>query len=160
MKKFLNIKNILILLGILALTGIDQIIKLLIVKNLYNSSTKIINGFLNFTYIENTGGAFGIGSNNILVFILINIIVIGIIFKLLVSRKDELNIISMISASMIISGGMGNLIDRIFRGYVVDYIDVSPLIKYPVFNFADIIIVLGVILLVINILFEKDKKSI
>ena len=142
MKKEINKKIILILLGILVLIGIDQLIKGLIIKHLYNSSMTTINGILKFTYVENTGGAFGIGSNSLITFILTNIIVIGIILMLLIKKKDEMNLVSIISASMIISGGIGNLIDRIFRGHVVDYIDISPIIKYPVFNFADICIVI------------------
>ena len=97
---------------------------------------------MKFTYVENTGGAFGIGSNSLIAFILTNIIVIGIIIMLLIKKRDELSLTSIISASMIVAGGMGNLIDRIFRGHVIDYIDISPLFNYPVFNFADMCIVI------------------
>lgn len=58
---------------------------------------------------------------------------------------------------MIISGGISNLIDRIFRGYVVDYIDINQIFKYPIFNIADISIVLGVILLIIYIIINRRK---
>ena len=158
MKQENNKRIIFIILGILLMVGIDQLFKILVINNLYNSSINVINGVLSLTYVENTGGAFGIGSNRLIVFIFVNIIVIGIILKLLISKKDELKVISIVSASMIIAGGIGNLIDRIFRGHVVDYIDISPLIKYPVFNYADICIVLGMIILAINIIFERDKK--
>ena len=73
--------------------------------------------------------------------------------KFISSKKDEINIVILISISLIIAGGLGNLIDRIFRGYVIDYIDINPLFKYPVFNIADIFVVLGTILLCIYILF-------
>lgn len=52
-----------------------------------------------------------------------------------------MNIWILISLATIVAGGIGNLIDRIFRGYVIDYIDITPLIKYPMFNIADICVV-------------------
>lgn len=64
-----------------------------------------------------------------------------------------------ISLIMIISGGTSNLTDRIFRGYVVDYIDINQIFKYPIFNMADISIVLGVILLILYIITKTIKKQ-
>ena len=156
MKK-INVKIVLIVIIILFLIVIDQLIKYNVFNNLYNSSLSIINGFLNFTYVENTGGAFGIGSNNIVFFIIITVIVIGILIKLLLLKKEEINMSIIISFSLVIAGGIGNLIDRIFRGFVIDYIDISPLIKYPVFNFADICIVFGIIILGISLIRNRDK---
>ena len=83
--------------------------------------------------MENTGGAFGIGNNNTIMFIMVNIIVITLITKFIISRREELPTYTLIGLGIILSGGIGNLIDRVFRGFVVDYIDISPLIKYPVF---------------------------
>ena len=157
MKKKFNIKILITVIIIFILVALDQLIKYCIIKNIYNSSITVINGFLNLTYVENTGGAFGIGSNNIVFFILISITVIGILIKLLLSKKEELNNMIIISFSLIISGGIGNLIDRFFRGFVIDYIDISPLIKYPVFNFADICIVIGIIILIIDLIKNRDK---
>ena len=119
----------------------DQIIKVMIVSKIYNSSITIINGILNLTYVENTGGAFGIGSNSTVMFVIVNIIVITLITKFIISKKDEINYWTLISLTLIISGGIGNLIDRLFRGFVIDYIDINPLIKYPMFNIADICVV-------------------
>lgn len=59
---------------------------------------------------------------------------------------------------MVISGGISNLIDRIFRGHVVDYIDISEIINYPIFNIADISVVIGVILIIGNILLNTIKN--
>ena len=119
----------------------DQITKVMIVSKIYNSSITIINGILNLTYVENTGGAFGIGSNSTVMFVIVNIIVITLITKFIISKKDEINYWTLISLTLIISGGIGNLIDRLFRGFVIDYIDINPLIKYPMFNIADICVV-------------------
>lgn len=146
---------------IICLVCIDQIVKLIIVNNLYNSSINILNGILNFTYIENTGGAYGIGNGNIVMFIIINVVIIALITKFVISNKKEIDAHTLLSLGLIIAGGIGNLIDRIFRGFVVDYIDFSPLVKFPVFNIADICVVLGVTIIVISIIIntiKRDKK--
>lgn len=126
---------------------------------LYNSSIVIFDGILNLTYVENTGGAYGIGSNSIIMFIIVNIIVITLLTKFISSKKDEINIVILISISLIIAGGLGNLIDRIFRGYVIDYIDINPLFKYPVFNIADICVVLGCTVVVTNLIINTIKEK-
>lgn len=60
---------------------------------------------------------------------------------------------------MVISGGISNLIDRVFRGYVVDYIDINEIISYPIFNIADISVFIGVILIIGNILLKTIKQE-
>ncbi len=157
-----NKKLILLSIMIILIVIIDQITKYVIAKNLYNSSIPIINGLLNFTYVENKGSAFGIGSNSTIMFIVVNIIIIALITKFIISKKDDISICVLISLGLIIAGGIGNLIDKIFKGFVIDYIDISPLIKYPVFNIADICIVLGCIAVVINIIINiiKDRKKL
>jgi len=126
---------------------------------MYKSSLTIIKGILNFTYVENTGGAYGIGSNNTIIFILTNIIVLGVLIIYALLKRDKLDKKIIIAIALIISGGIGNLIDRIFRGFVVDYIDFNPLIKFPVFNVADIAVVLGCIIIGICIIIEMIKKD-
>ena len=136
---------------IIALISIDQIFKNYITKEVYNSSVTIINGILNLTYVENTGGAFGIADNSTIMFVIVNIIVLGLITKFIISKKDEVTTYILIGLGLILSGGTGNLIDRISRGYVIDYIDFNPLIKYPVFNIADIFVVVGCVIIGINL---------
>lgn len=152
-KKLINLCIIIIIA-----VCIDQIVKFVIIKNLYNSSITILNGILNFTYVENTGGAYGIGNGNIMMFIIINIIIIALIIKFVISNKKEIYNRTLVSLGLIIAGGIGNLIDRIFRGFVVDYIDFSPLVKFPVFNIADICVVLGILIIIISILGRKDER--
>jgi len=153
-------KDILILLGIvICLTFIDQIVKFAIIENLYNSSKTILNGVLNLTYVENTGGAFGIGNNSTLMFITVSIIVISLITKFIISKKDEMSTYILIGLGLILGGGIGNLIDRIFKGFVVDYIDFSPLIKYPVFNIADVCVVVGCIIIGIGEINERIQNK-
>jgi len=148
---------------VISLIVIDQIIKIAVINNIYNSSITIIKGILNLTYIENTGGAFGIGNNNTLMFIIVNIIVITLIAKFIISKKDEISTYILISLGLIIAGGIGNLIDRIFRGFVVDYIDINPLIKYPVFNMADICVVVGCMIigisLIVDVITERKRND-
>ena len=147
------------ILIILIIICIDQAVKILVLGKLYNSSIVIFDGILNLTYVENTGGAYGIGSNSIIMFIIVNIIVITLLTKFILSKKDEINIVILISISLIIAGGLGNLIDRIFRGYVIDYIDINPLFKYPVFNIADICVVLGCTVVVTNLIINTIKEK-
>lgn len=156
MKK--NNKIILITLPIV-LIAIDQIIKMWICRFLYSDSIPFINGILNISYVQNTGGAYGIGSNNIYMFILINIIVIGILLKILITKNEEISTTIRYSLILVLSGGIGNLIDRIFRGFVVDYIDFTPIIKFPIFNFADICIVIGIIIIAITIVKNGKNKQ-
>lgn len=120
---------------------VDQLVKQIIANRLYNSTVTIFEGVLNLTYVENTGGAFGIGSNSTIMFIIVTTIIIAIIVKFIIEKEDDMNIWILISLATIVAGGIGNLIDRIFRGYVIDYIDITPLIKYPMFNIADICVV-------------------
>lgn len=159
--KKINIKNkkiLLIIFIILISICIDQIVKQIVIKNVFNSSIQIIKGVLNFTYVENTGGAYGIGSNNILIFIIINIIILGILMKFAISKREEIDTISLIAISLIIAGGMGNLIDRVARGYVVDFVDINPVLKYPVFNIADIFVVTGCIVIAIELIYRIIKS--
>ena len=94
--------------------------------------------------------------------IFIDIIVIFVILKALLNKKYEFNNNAKLGMSLILAGGFGNLIDRIFRGYVVDYIDITRLFDYPIFNFADICIVVGVILVITVIIVNtvKDQENI
>jgi len=146
---------------IILLIIIDQVVKFVVIKNIYNSGITIINGVLDLTYVENTGGAFGIGNNSTVMFIIVNIFVIALTTKIIISKRNEISNSILIGLGLISAGGIGNLIDRIYRGFVIDYIDINPLIKYPVFNIADICVVIGCLIIMINLLIEiiKDRKK-
>lgn len=153
-----NKKNIILIILTIILIIIDQIIKLNVFNKLYNSSISVINGVLSLTYIQNTGGAYGVGTGNIVSFIIVNIIVIGLIIRFLILKNNQISNSIRIGLFMIIAGGLSNLIDRIYRGFVIDYIDFSKLIKFPIFNFADVCIVIGCIILIISIIKSSIKK--
>ena len=145
----------LIILGICIIL-LDQITKVILIgKNI-----TVIPNVLNFTYTENTGVAFGIGSNNLLFIIIVNIIVLGMIIKFIKEREEQVNFSILISLILILSGGIGNLIDRIVRGYVIDFIDVN-LFNFPNFNIADISISIGIISLIFILCNSilKEKKA-
>lgn len=151
-----NKKNLsVIMLGILIVI-IDRITKLLLI----NKEITIIPNLLNFTYIENNGVAFGIASNNTILIVLLNVIILAIIIKFLKEKFSKTNYIIILSLIMILAGGVGNLIDRIAMGYVIDFIDIN-ILDFPVFNIADISITVGVIMIMIILissLFEKENN--
>ncbi len=144
MKKIIPISLFIIIL--------DQIVKMIISsKMLVNSSITIIKDFFNITYVKNIGAAFSILSGGRFLLIIIALIAIYIIYKLLVKNKN-LNKINIINYSLLIGGIIGNLIDRIIRGYVVDYLDFTIFnYNFPIFNIADICIVISCILLIFTI---------
>ena len=148
-----NKKIFLIILGIVILVA-DQITKLLVIEK----SFVIIPNILNFTYIKNTGLAFGIGTNNLILIIILNIIILGFIIKFLKERNNQVDFSIIIALILVLAGGISNLIDRIFRGYVIDFIDVN-LLDFPCFNIADISITVGIMILIISIIKSSIIKE-
>ena len=148
--------------AIAVLTAADQIIKYFVLLYLKPvGSVSVINGFLEWNYVENTGAAFGSFSGNTTLLSVITAVIIlaGIAAILLKKIKKKY---LLVTATIIIAGGLGNLIDRIFRGYVVDFIKVL-FIDFPVFNFADILVTCGsfmlIIYLIIDIYNDSRKKQ-
>ena len=130
---------------------IDQISKNYIFQNKvqYDNIVSVIEGILNFTYVENTGIAFGIFSDFDglkVVFIVVPILITLYLFSLL-NNKEFQNPFSHISLLLIISGAIGNIIDRIFRGYVIDFIQFDIDIFPYIFNIADSSVTIGLLLL-------------
>lgn len=153
-------KSLFILIVILALTIIDQIIKYLVVSNISIGSKKIIiDNFLKLIYIRNTGAAFGILSGNIIFLIFITVLLIFYIVNEM--KKNINNNLSLLSFSLILSGALGNLIDRVVRGYVVDYISFTLFNReMSVFNLADTYITIGVVLLIYIVIKEGKNERI
>lgn len=135
---------------ILILILIDQITKFIVIKK--NEVT------LKNEFIANFGGAFGIGGDSTIFFILVNFVILGIIIKFIVAQKDRVDRKTLSSYTLILAGGFSNLIDRLFRGFVVDYIDLSKFVDFPVFNIADIYIVVGWTMLFVSILIYWGKE--
>lgn len=138
-------KKYIILISVIVLIILSsQLLKIYIVKNYENQgSISLVENVINITYTENKGGAWGIGQGDLLTFVVSNLLVIGIIIKFIVTQKDRIGTLDLSALTLILGGGISNFIDRIIRGYVVDYIDITPLFKFPIFNLEDIIIVIG-----------------
>lgn len=148
---------ILLILLTVGLVAVDQFIKFLVKTQLAPiGSVTAIDGLLQFTYVENRGAAFGFLENKRWFFIIMTAAVIGLIFYLIISKRITHRLFLFASA-FIIAGGIGNLIDRIFLGYVVDYISLS--FFPPVCNFADYCITTGAILLILYVLFFSEKTE-
>ena len=140
---------------------IDQITKYFAVAALQgNASVHLIGDFLRFTYVENRGAAFGILQNQRLFFIISTIILTGCIIYMIVFSKKLTNP-TKLTLSLILSGAIGNFIDRLRLGYVIDFVDVrfGSFYNFPVFNVADSCLVVGTIILIILILFNKFEKT-
>lgn len=144
---------------IIVLFFIDQISKILVLNNLYQNSIEIIPNILSFTYVENKGASFGIGQNFTTLFIVLNIILIIFLLYYVIKNKNKFNNYIKLAYLSIISGGLGNLADRMIRGFVVDFIDVNKIFEWPMFNIADIYIVLGCWGVILSIIIsEKENK--
>ena len=145
---------------ILALIGIDQLTKWLVRTSLSSSrSIEIIGGFFNLTYVENRGAAFGLLQNMKVFFVLVALIVaiVGLVYIHKSKSRDRSRTgkdfriarINRLAVSSIIGGAIGNLIDRLWLGYVVDFFDFRFIWSY-VFNFADILVVVGTVVFCIS----------
>lgn len=131
----------------------DQFTKYWVTQQIKPHNTvPIIENVLHFTYAENTGAAFSIlrGMQSFLV--ILTSIGMALIFVYMVSVKGDGKALFKLSLALILAGGVGNLIDRLRMGYVVDFIDVR-LIHFAIFNVADICISIGVFLLIVDSLF-------
>ncbi len=146
---------------IIGLIGIDQITKWYFLTNqLQYDKFPIIKDFFYLTYLENRGAAFGILQNFRWVFIILTIAVVGGMIWYFIKNR---NLVLRTSLAFIISGAVGNFIDRVLRGFVVDFLDFYPFgYDFPIFNVADICINIGVFLLIIYVLFiyHEPKKTI
>lgn len=145
----------LIIIGTIVL---DQLTKWLAVEFLTKVDTvPIIKDVLHLTYLENTGAAFGILKNNRWVFILISTLAIFAIIFYIVKYPPENRWLGT-GLAFFAGGGIGNMIDRVFLGYVVDFIDFR-LIDFAIFNVADSFVCIGAALMVIYIFFFSDDKK-
>ena len=127
---------------------IDQAIKIFLsTKMVLGQTNIIIKEFLNITYVHNTGAAFSLFSGNrwLLVFIGVFATICLLVY---IAKLVHLTDFDVFSYSLLLGGVLGNLVDRVFRGHVVDYISLNIFdYHFPIFNFADMCIVVGIILI-------------
>lgn len=149
------------LLAIALLAGFDQYTKFLAVRQLPGSPFVLIDGVFELRYLENRGSAFGMLQNQRAFLLIISILVLGLailyFFKLPWTRK--MNVLRVLMV-FIAAGGIGNMIDRMRLGYVVDFF-YFKLINFPIFNVADIYVTVSIIVLFVMVLFffKEDEME-
>lgn len=152
------IYTILIIAGII----LDRLSKAYAISHFIENP--IFTNFINLIYVENRGAAFGILQNKRIFFIILTLaVVLYLLYYFIRNLKSNPKLLN-IALSLIVSGALGNFYDRLFHGFVVDFIEFS-FFNFPVFNIADILVTTGSILLIIFIGFgkmdgEKNDSSI
>ena len=139
------------------LLGLDLLFKYLV--STYLTTVNIIDNFFSLTYVLNDGAAFSLFASRIYLLILIAIICLFFIIYELKNNLDD-RVLS-IGYSLVLAGLLGNFLDRLIDGYIIDYLSFKIFkLNFPIFNFADILIVVGIIIVIIKeILKERGKKN-
>lgn len=139
------------------LVAVDQIVKNWAADTLIKGDIAIIENVLYLKYAENTGVAFSMFSDNRWILVGVTSLMLIAVLAFFLSGKvtEKLEIFSL---SLLLAGGVGNLIDRISLGYVIDYIDVR-IINFAIFNIADICICVGAFLLCVAVYFSDKKEA-
>ncbi len=139
---------------LVALLLLDQIVKYAVRANMVQGqSIPIISGIFHLTYIENPGAAFGILSNHRILFLVMTVAITGIMFYLYLQLRNKKSLTAF-SLALVISGAIGNFIDRFFQGTVTDMFDFQI---WPIFNIADICICVGLALLCYLLIFKGEE---
>jgi signal peptidase II len=137
---------------VLTVLSLDQLSKVIISRSLYfNQSVPVIKGFFHLTLVHNRGAAFGILKNQAALFIFTSLF--AIILLILSLKNNRHKKLFSVALSLILAGALGNLIDRLFFGYVIDFLDFRV---WPVFNIADSAITVGAVLLGWTLLWQRD----
>lgn len=138
---------------------IDQIIKFLVSHNIkLNSHVCVFKKFFYIAHVRNNGAAWSIMSGDKWLLIVIAFIAIGLIYKTFIENK-KIDMFNTVIYSLLLGGIIGNLLDRITYGYVIDYLEfIIFKYHYPIFNFADICIVIAVFCIIIKSIQEEVCK--
>lgn len=145
-----------------AVVILDRVTKLIAVASLgdVGNSVTVIPGALDFTYVLNTGATAGMLADHRWVFMIASsIVIIGITAFVALGKVS--NKFTVTTLAMIVGGGIGNMIDRVFEGSVVDFIDVTLVNFFPfntVFNVADIFVCIGCIMLAVSVIVDEVKE--
>ena len=136
---------------------LDQLTKIWVVSGMdVSQSIPVIRNVLHMTYVQNRGMAFGLFENNRMLFMIPTVILIGAVILAIVKlgRKNKLLDTSL---GLILGGGVGNMIDRVSRGFVVDFVDFCAFDFWQwVFNVADAAVVVGTVLFMIAMITDKN----
>ena len=146
------------LLAMAILVAGDQIIKYFV--DLYLKpigSVLVVKNFLQFSYFENDGAMMGMMSGKTLTMTILAIVCLVVISFVIFSGKVKFGV-DYCCIVLMMSGGLGNIIDRIFRGYVIDYIEVL-FVDFYIFNFADCLVTCAAVVLICNQIYEMIKEN-
>ena len=134
-----------IIIFVILLIVVDQTTKF--AATIMQENKIIIENVFQFALEENKGGAFGVGQDSTGTFIITNVIVLGTIIRFILLQLEKMDNKTIVMLCLILAGGFSNLVDRLFRGYVVDFINIFPNANLPIFNFADTYIIVGWVVL-------------
>ena len=152
--------SIFAIVSVILLTGLDQLVKILITSHMALSATvPVIKNVFHITYIQNRGAAWGSlqGKRILLLAVTLLVLIFLVYFYIKMLKMDKYKDLRILFL-FVFSGAVGNMIDRIRLGYVIDMFDFR-LINFPVFNVADIYVTCSMIILLIFILFKyKDNE--
>ena len=136
---------------------VDQVVKMWIVNNFsLHDGMELTNGLLSILYVRNTGAAWGMFEGKMVFFYLITAVAVGTLLYLMFKEKGKSKLL-LTAYSLILAGAVGNFIDRIRLGYVVDMFKFE-FIDFPIFNVADICLTIGVIFLFYYVIFKEQSK--
>ena len=145
---------------IILFTFLDQVIKYMVSTT--NINSVVIPNFLSLSYAQNDGVAFSMLSGSRIFIIILSIILIFVLTNIVKNdyKKNKDKNMLLLSYGLLLSGILGNLIDRIIRGVVVDYISIRIFnYQYPIFNFADMLITVGIIIFIIVSCTNSKKEK-
>ena len=135
----------------------DQVVEMWIVNNFsLHEGMEFIKGIVSILYVRNTGAAWGMFEGKMVFFYLITAVAVGTLLYLMFKEKGKSKLL-LTASSLILAGAVGNFIDRIRLGYVVDMFKFE-FIDFPIFNVADICLTIGVIFLFYYVIFKEQSK--
>jgi signal peptidase II len=163
--KFIKLKYLILLVLTAIVVALDQWTKVLVLQHFrYGETVSMITGYFNLTYIQNTGAAFGMFAKadpafRVPFFLVVPLVAlgsIGYIFRKLPDNDIKLSV----ALSLVVGGAVGNLIDRMRLGFVVDFLDFhwQSLYHFPAFNVADSAICVGVAILMLDLAFKEEES--
>jgi signal peptidase II len=145
--------------------GLDQLTKALIVKNIpFYGSVKVIPGFLDLTHIHNKGAILGILNSSEhawtpVVLLLLNAAALTLVLYYF-SKTSEEERAARFGLTLIVGGALGNVVDRIVRGYVVDFVEMyAGRFHWPTYNLADSCISIGAVILILSVILRRPHAS-
>ena len=161
MKKKNFKKWIWVILLIVILLILDQGAKIYANLTLQENSISMIDGVLELSYWKNTQAAIGLIKDNLFMILILHILILAFIIRFLVLQFERMSLGTKVGLGFILAGGFSNLIDRLLFGGVINYIDVTAIIEnFPIFNLADVYIIIGLLIFVIAFAVYNVKQSI